>query len=272
MKAKKIIKNWIPPAIYRLLFFLRKDRIKFTGNYLSWDEASAQCSGYESQDILDKVLESTLKVKNGEAVFERDSVLFYEPEYVWPVLSGLLWVAAQNKGRLSVLDFGGALGSTYFQHKNFLNHLESVQWNIIEQPHYVYAGRQHLEDEQLRFYFNIEECILKRHIDVVLLSSVLQYLPDYKKIIKQSKAINSQLIIIDKTIINHNADNIYIQKNPSSIYNSIYPCRSIFKENLFSLLNDSYRLLESFDSIFFPELNQIKSSFEGYIFIRKPSI
>ena len=38
-------------------------------------------SGYDSQLILDKVLTSTLKVKNGEAAYERDSVLFDEIQY-----------------------------------------------------------------------------------------------------------------------------------------------------------------------------------------------
>ena len=59
--------------------------------------------------ILGKVLEATLKVKNGEAVYERDLVLFDHIEFYWPVLSGLMWVAARNNGRLNVLDYGGTL-------------------------------------------------------------------------------------------------------------------------------------------------------------------
>ena len=35
------------------------------------------CNGYDSMmDILEKVLSATLKVKNGESVYERDSVIF----------------------------------------------------------------------------------------------------------------------------------------------------------------------------------------------------
>ena len=74
-----------------------------------------------AQDILDKVLAATLKVKQGQAVFERDSVLFDEIEYSWPLLAGLMWAAASNGGKLNVLDFGGALGSSYYQNRKFLH-------------------------------------------------------------------------------------------------------------------------------------------------------
>ena len=40
-------------------------------------------------------------------------------EYQFPLLSGLLYAAARDGG-LSVVDFGGALGSTYFQCRDFL--------------------------------------------------------------------------------------------------------------------------------------------------------
>ena len=45
-----------------------------------------------------------MKVKKGEAVYERDSMIFDQIEYSWPVLFGLMWAAAQNSGYLKVLD------------------------------------------------------------------------------------------------------------------------------------------------------------------------
>lgn len=44
------------------------------------------------------MLEATLKVKRGEAVFERDSVLFDEIQYSWPVTAALI-----RNGRLHLL-------------------------------------------------------------------------------------------------------------------------------------------------------------------------
>jgi putative methyltransferase (TIGR04325 family) len=70
-------------------------------------------TGYDSEIILEKTRDALLKVKNGEAAYERDSVLFDEIQYAWPLLTSLMWVAAQAKGILNVLDFGGSLGTTY---------------------------------------------------------------------------------------------------------------------------------------------------------------
>lgn len=259
----------MPPFLYRLLLlaYLRGKRIKFEGSYSSWEEARDQCSGYDSASILEKVLDATLKVKNGEAVFERDSVLFYEPEYVWPVLSGLLLAAAQNQGKLNVLDFGGALGSTYFQHKMFLQDISEMTWSIVEQEHYVEVGKKCIQNESLRFYSSIEECTSNNNINVILLSSVLQYLPCYISKIKELVEVNSPILIIDKTIVNKSQkDYIYIQKPPSSIYCARYPCRSISEEKLLLLLNEKYELISSFDSIDFPALKMIDSYFKGFIF------
>jgi hypothetical protein len=56
-----------------------------------------------------------LKVKNGDAPYARDAVVFDELVYPFPVLAGLLRARATNKNRLIVLDVGGSLRTTYYQ-------------------------------------------------------------------------------------------------------------------------------------------------------------
>ena len=51
----------------------------------------------------------------------------------YPLLAALLRVAAANNGRLSILDFGGSLGSSYFQSRAFLSPCAELRWNVIEQ-------------------------------------------------------------------------------------------------------------------------------------------
>ena len=90
------------------------------GDYINWHEAKKKCLGYDASSILDKIKIATSKVKSGEAKYERDSILFSDVEYSWPLLSALMWVSSMQKGRISTLDFGGSLGSSYFQNKKFL--------------------------------------------------------------------------------------------------------------------------------------------------------
>jgi len=124
---KDVARDWLPPVLARWLRRVRGMGVSFEGDFATWEEARAHCTGYDSEAIFTAVLAATLKVKHGKAAFERDSVTFEQVEYAWPVLSGLMWAAARNGGKLNVLDFGGALGSAYFQNKKFLKSLAEVR-------------------------------------------------------------------------------------------------------------------------------------------------
>src|SRR2546423_4469658 len=135
MNLKGIVKEILPPVLVKLL--TRTSRYGWKGNYSTWQEAIRHCNGYDSPGILEKVKFSALKVKKGVAPYERDSVLFDRIAYSWPLLASLLWIAAKNRGRLNVLDFGGSLGSSYFQNRQFISGLNEIRWYVIEQPNFV---------------------------------------------------------------------------------------------------------------------------------------
>jgi putative methyltransferase (TIGR04325 family) len=266
---KAIARDCCPPVMHRWLRRLGGGDIRFEGEFATWEEACAHCTGYDSEDILAKVLAATLQVKQGTAAFERDSVLFDENEYAWPVVAGLLGVAARNGGRLSVLDFGGSLGSSYFQSRELLKTLSTVQWNVVEQPHYVKAGQTYIQDERLHFYASIQECLTENKVNVILLSSVLQYLPDSASVFRSLLAVGADAMILDRTIINHStSDRIYVQQVPSSIYAASYPCRSLSESRLLATTSDRYRLEADFSSLPFPALESIESEFKGYLLTR----
>ena len=65
--------------------------------------------------------------------------------------------SAINNNVLNVLDFGGSLGSTFFQNKKFFSELKDVLWNIVEQPHFVKAGVENIQDDTIRVYTTIDE-------------------------------------------------------------------------------------------------------------------
>jgi len=69
-----------------------------------------------------------------------------------------MYAAAKSEGVLKVLDFGGSLGSTYFQNRKFLDSLKDVVWCVVEQKHFVDVGKVDFEDSRLKFYYDIESC------------------------------------------------------------------------------------------------------------------
>lgn len=221
---KTLARDWLPPVLARWFRQMRDGEIGFEGDFDTWEEANSRCTGYDAEEILVKVLASTLKVKHGEAAAERDSVLFDQIEYAWPVLAGLMWAAARSGGRLNVLDFGGALGSSYFQNRKFLQTLPDVRWNVVEQPHYVDAGRKHIQDTQLQFYKTVEECLSENQPNVILLSSVLQYLESPADLISELNKIGAVCLVVDRTpFILQEKDKLVVQKVPATIYSASYP-------------------------------------------------
>ena len=224
MALKDFAKDWFPPALIGLMRRARGKGTRFEGDFSSWEEASAQCAGYQAKEILDKVLAATLRVKRGDAAFERDSVVFNEIEYVWPVITGLMWTAARSGGRLNVLDFGGALGSGYFQNRKFLESLQEIRWNVVEQANFVEAGRASIQDERLRFYNSIEECLTENRPNVILLSSVIQYLELPIECLNKFFDIGALSMIIDRTPFSSNEKpKLVVQKVPATIYSASYP-------------------------------------------------
>ncbi len=243
----------------------------WSGNFDSWQNAKDVCIGYESETILNKCKKALLKVKYGEAAYERDSVTFNEIEYSWGLLAGLQKAANEFNGKLSVLDFGGSLGSSYFQNRFFIGPKIDLTWNIVEQRNFVQCGKEHFESEDLKFYSSIEECIKNEKINVVLLSSVLQYIESPYDILKKILKLKIKYIIIDRTaLINNENDLLTVQVVPKWIYEASYPCWFFNKHNLIqNFLENSYVQLGSFSSYCDGpvELNkEIIGFWEGFIF------
>ena len=247
MNFKLFLREFLPPIAYKIL---RELTGSWRGNYPDWKTAQKKSIGYDSDIILHKVRDSLLKVKNGEAEYERDSVLFDRIEYSWPLLSVLLWSALQNKGVLDLVDFGGSLGSCYYQNKKFISNLKEVHWNIVEQDEFVKMGRRDFASKQLSFYNSIEECFSDYNPSLLLINSTLSYIEEPYSLLQRLLKQNFKHVFFDRTPFFNdsiNKDRITIQKVPSSIYPASYPAWIFNKPNLVDFFNKSgYELVEDF--------------------------
>lgn len=257
MNVRELVKLLTPPILvqgYRALHSGREknssvqEGLYLAGDYSSWAKALAASTGYDSEVILEKTRAALLKVKNGEAAYERDSVLFDEIQYAWPLLAGLMWVAARADGRLNVLDFGGSLGSTYFQNRRFLERLPGVRWNIVEQPRQVEVGKADFEDEHLKFYCDIEACLAETQPNVIVLSSVLQYLEQPFAVLRTLLSSPCNDLIVDRTPFwDGPEDRLCVQYVPASIYAASYPSWIFSLHRFRSYLNEGWEIVAEFD-------------------------
>jgi len=287
MTIKDYAKLLIPPILihcYRALLngiknsklanyniFLNHDLL-LSGDYPTWSSAVDDSTGYETEIILEKTKVALLKVKNGKAEFERDSFLLNEIQYSWPLLAGLLSVAARCQGTLNVLDFGGSLGSTYFQNRKFLSQLCEVRWNIIEQPHYVEVGKEMFEDSHLRFYYTIADCLVETRPNVVLLSGVLQYLEQPFEVLGEVLRVPCDNLIIDRTPFwAGSADRLCVQHVPAEIYPASYPSWIFSTDNFIAKLNAPWKIVAEFTAIDkFPA--PVETSYKGLIATRQNNL
>ena len=172
----------LPPPLYKAaavaVHRLLGNATVFAGRYATWPDAAAVASGYDAAEILERTRAAILKVKTDPTVFERDSVILPQPEYSFPALAALLWVAGRHQGKLDVTDFGGSLGSSFFQFRRFLAHVDPLHWAVVEQSHFVHCGNEEITEGGLTFHAHIMDVLRTMRPDLFIASSVLQYLPD----------------------------------------------------------------------------------------------
>ncbi|MEI7552748.1 MAG: methyltransferase, TIGR04325 family [Verrucomicrobiota bacterium] len=217
-------KALVPAAVRRRLRRWRGGGT-FTGDHATWARARAASGGYDAPAIFERTLAAARAVRDGRAAWERDTVLFADPACNRPLLAALRQAAAAEGGRLHVLDFGGALGSTWFQHRAWLADLAEVRWGVVEQPALVAAGKRELAAGPLRFHATLAEGDAAESPAVMLLSSVLPYLEAPHALLAEVRARGFRHLIIDRTgFVRRGRDRLTVQRVPPAIYPASYPC------------------------------------------------
>jgi putative methyltransferase (TIGR04325 family) len=270
------VKSLVPPIVMNVLrrisSGIRKDTIRFTGDFASWEDAERASSGYGSPIILERTRSALLKVRDNEAAYERDSVVFQSMEYPFPLIAALFRAAATRGGRLSVLDFGGSLGTTYFQCRRFLEPLKELRWGIVEQPSHVSCGRRDFESKELHFYESIDDCMRVERPDLLLLAGVVQYLPDPYSFIADVVDRGFEYIVADRTgFLRAGRDRLTLQHVPEWIYPAVYPCWFLSETRFLAGFDRKYDLLSDFSDSDAHHPAGDEGYFKGFIFTRKPA-
>lgn len=251
MKIKTILKEILPPLVTREIKKYISPKAGWIGEYKDWNEVKLITKGYDSDLIIEHVVNSMLKVKNGEFAFERDGGLFDDIQYSFPLLSALLFIASKNNNKLNLIDFGGSLGSSYYQNKKLLAHLSEISWNIVEQPKFVLKGKEYFENETLIFYDDLDTAFNVSKADTLLLLGVLEYIENPYELIKKISELDFKYIILDRTpFSNCSYDFVCKQVVPPLSYEASYPCWIFNEGNILNALSDKYELIFNFSSNF----------------------
>ncbi len=245
---RRFLRAWLPPVAHRALGRVSGHSTYFTAGWSGWRDAAAAATGYDAPAILARVVQATREVEAGRAAFERDSVTFKEWQPRFPLVAALLRHALQHGAKLDVVDFGGALGSSYRLCKPFLPQLADLRWQVIEQPHFVEAGRREFSSETLSFYETLEELPQRVAPRIILACSSLQYLADPDRALNDWNASGAVALFLDRTPVWEGSSHMaVVQTVPHHIYPGSYPCWLVSRSTLMTQMAAGWRLVSEFD-------------------------
>lgn len=231
------------PGLVRLLGG-HYTHIRFEGDYPDFASARRASRGYDEPAILERTRQALLKVKRGEARWEQDAMVSDSDELPWPLLACLARIAASRGARrLTVLDFGGSLGTTYYWCRPFLRPEFDVQWHVVEQPGHVAVGRAEFASPELHFHEGIAEAHAAANPDVLLLSGVLQFLAEPERFFAGLMELGVPHVILDRTPLwRHARHRLTIQQVPREIYQASYPAWFLSEERFLAAAGAHYVL------------------------------
>jgi putative methyltransferase (TIGR04325 family) len=146
-----------------------------------------------------------------------------------------------------------------------LRELNHLKWNVVEQAHFVREGITSFSNEELSFYYDIESCIQNHKVNVILLSSVLQYIEHPYELLDYILSKRIDFLIIDRApLLLKGKDRITIQTVPKKIYKATYPCWLLNEKNFLEPILDNYDLI--FDEELKESINIINATYKFYFF------
>jgi len=236
--------KWLK-IIIKNFFSNKKNRFYFAGPFNTWKDARKNSEGYDNDKMIKKLFKSAIKVKNKKFAYERDTILFSKPSYDWLILHNIL-KHYNNHKNLNLIDFGGSLGSTYFQHKFFLESFKSIKWNIVEQKKITSIGKKFFKNKNLNFYSDLRIAMKANKSKLILLNNVLQYVESPIEIIDILSKNKGITIIIDKIIFTKkDKDIIIVQKTPKRIYEASYPLRIFSKSGFLKKIRQHFEIIKN---------------------------
>jgi putative methyltransferase (TIGR04325 family) len=118
--------------------------------------------------------------------------------------------------------------------------LQQLQWGIVEQPRLAAIGRRDFETSELHFHDSVESCLTSFRPNVVLLSAVLQYLPQPYEVLGKLLDQAFDFIVLDRHASSMTTELITVQRLPKSLNGASYPSWLLDCRRMWSLIEQRY--------------------------------
>jgi putative methyltransferase (TIGR04325 family) len=188
-----------PPIVWGLAARLLRRHRTLEGPVASWDAALKRATGWDSPGIIEQAVAAAVKVRDGAAAFERDSRTYDRIIYSPAILAALLLAVARYP-RLNVIDFGGGLGSNYFQNVKLIRALPNMplSWNVVERRPLATIGAEQFQTAELRFH--AELAAVRLEDAVLMFTGSLQYIADAFGLLEEAIG-GIDIVVLDNVLV-----------------------------------------------------------------------
>lgn len=188
------------------------------GTYRSFREVPSGGAGFSSRDWSQKSLARLRELRAPETAAVPQAVA-----YSSTLLHAVAALALAEKPSLKVLDFGGGLGLTYASLLKAAGDPRGLEYHVVENAEVCAEGRREFAgDARVRFHEALPEL---KGVDVVHAQSSLQYIEDWKGMIKTLAAYGARRMILTDVPAGEfptyaSAQNYYDSKIPCWFFNA----------------------------------------------------
>lgn len=230
-KLKALIRQWVPPGFIRLAMVALDHLRPAPWEYVPAGWRQELMRGWDVNSVVERQMECWRAYQeclqgpsplglNHEALLQPDTGDFRDHNTLVS-FAYVLALAAHEKRRLSILDWGGGIGHYYLLSKAVLPGVE-LDYACRDLPRQCEAGRQLLPNVEFRETSNET---FSRHYDLVLASSSLWYEKDWQSLVARLASIADPYLYITRLVfIEHASSYVAIQRPWRLGYSTEYLC------------------------------------------------
>jgi putative methyltransferase (TIGR04325 family) len=225
-------------------FFNTNDEIKY---YKNWQDSNKESTGYDNDAVLESFLKAAIAVGKGSALYESDGKTYNHFADNAHLVSALQHVK-KAEGKFQVLNFGGALGGIYRQHRWFLSDFTDFVWCVVDKDRFVEKGKVLFTNNKLKFAFSIKESIDLYQPNIAVLSNVLHRMECPFGVLDELAQSTIPYVFIDLIPVISKAENRVTRSflpavNEKTSYPSWHFSEALIKKKL----QENYHILGEFD-------------------------
>jgi putative methyltransferase (TIGR04325 family) len=249
-----ILENLCCSQLLQLLIIkmLTKLFTRFTNKqiqyFTNWQTAEKQCDSYDNEAVLKTFANAALAVGRGDAIYDLDGKTFRRFSENAHLVAALRHVSAAE-GQFNVLDFGGALGNIYRQHRWFLSNFNDFIWCVVDKEGFVETGRRLFTSHKLKFETTIPQAVKSYKPNIAVMSNTLQRMERPFDLLNELVEADIPYLFIDRTPVITSLDNrITCSTYPAVSAETAFPSWHFSEEAFKAALQKKYRIITEFNA------------------------